>query len=179
MAREDAGIAKPGQHLWIWCSTSRELTSTSLDLTSASPCLTSNSTSPNLNLNLTWFQINYSRFYLNLTLLKILSLNLNLFDLNLTWHGEAEGKALIHHTVFISTENGKNQPASGKSLILRWSGFKSGNVKQIQNFTARNIWDWKVPGVAESEEGDEDCEEEQAKPKPSQIQLTGIHLVRV
>ena len=86
-----------------------------------------------LKLNLTWFQINYSRFCHNFTLLKILSLNLNLFDLNLTWHEKAEGKALIHHTVFISTENGKNQPASGKSLILKWSGIKSGNVEQTQN----------------------------------------------
>ena len=65
----------------------------------------------------------------------ISSLNLTLFDLNLTWHGEAEGKALIHHTVFISTEKGKNQPASDKSLILRWSRIKSGSVKQVQNET--------------------------------------------
>ena len=44
---------------------------------------------------------------------------------------------------------------------------------------AGKILDWTVPGVAESEEGDEDCEEEQAKPNPSQIQSTGIHLVRI
>ena len=68
------------------------------------------------NLNLLWSNLclTLSDLKLNLTLLMRLSLNLNLFDLNLTWHGKAEGKALIHHTVFISTENGKNQPASGK-----------------------------------------------------------------